>query len=101
MSLITVYPYVALGIVISVVLPILRKSIPTPSRDSRFAGKGFRERLWPIAKPYVMLGIFSLLAAIIIVASLGDTLTDWKLAVIAGFSWDSLIQKAGQGTDVE
>ena len=95
MSIIAIYPYVMLGIVISVILPILRKSIPTPPPNSTFFNMRFKQRVWPIAKPYLMLGIFSLLAAIVIVASLGETIADWKVAVIAGFSWDSLLQKAG------
>jgi hypothetical protein len=93
--LITIYGYVIAGIAISVLLPILRKSIPTPPTGTRYYNAKFWQRLWPIAKPYLMLGFFSALAAIIIVASLGETLADWKAAVLAGFSWDSLLQKAG------
>jgi hypothetical protein len=93
--LLSIYFCVFVGIVISVILPILRKAIPTPPQDSTFRNVLFKDRIWPIAKPYLMLGAFSALAAIIIVASVGDTLADWRLAVIAGFSWDSLLQKAG------
>ena len=47
------------------------------------------------AKPYIIILIFSLVSAILIVAYIGDTLTDWRAALLAGFSWDSLIQKIG------
>ncbi len=98
-TLLMIYLYVIVGIIISVVLPILRKAIPVPPKESRYVSYKFAERLWDIARPYLMLGIFSALAAIIIVASLGETLVDWKAAVLAGFAWDSLLQKAGHGAD--
>jgi len=45
-------------------------------------------------KPYLALGLFSLLTALLVVAFLGDTLgSDWRPAFVAGYAWDSTLQK--------
>lgn len=90
-----IYPYVVLGIAISVVLPILKKAIPTPSRESKYANEALTSRIWPIAKPYVIIGIVSLIIGILVVAISGNTLEDWTTALMAGFTWDSILQKVG------
>jgi len=81
-----VYMFSVFGILISIALPILRESIP--------GGKlrGFAE-LWEIIKPYLVIGLFSLLTALLVVAFTQGTLTDWKAALLAGYAWDSTIQK--------
>jgi len=93
MNFLDVYPYVVVGIVISFILPILRQAIPKTTRA--LGARGFLQTIWPIAKPYIIILIFSLFSAILIVAYIGDTLTDWRAALLAGFSWDSLMQKIG------
>ena len=86
------YIPVALGVIISVVLPIIRKMIPGASAGP--AGvEGFLPRFWSVAKPYVILGVFSLLVGLLIVAFVGDTLTDWRVALMTGYAWDSTLQK--------
>jgi hypothetical protein len=100
MSLIEVYPYVFVGIVVSFILPILRKKIPPPAdptRDNKglARGRAFLIRAWPTVKPYAIILAFSLVSSILIVAYVGDTLTDWRAALLAGFSWDSIMQKIG------
>lgn len=90
-----IYPYVVLGIAISVILPILKKAIPQPSTDSKYFDASLGARVWPIAKPYVIIGIVSLIIGILVVAISGDTLEDWTTALMAGFTWDSILQKVG------
>lgn len=101
MSLIEMYPYVFVGIVISFILPILRKTIPQAKDLTRDAkglarARAFLIRSWPTVKPYAVILIFSLVSSILIVAYVGDTLTDWRAALLAAFSWDSIMQKIGQ-----
>ena len=79
-----IYFTCALGIVISVILPILRALLPKPSPD---------QGTWDVIKPYVILGVFSLVAAILIVAASGESLKDWRAALVAGYAWDSTLQK--------
>jgi len=86
MSFWNIYIFSALGILISIVIPILRKSIP---RD----GKRGLGGLWGIIKPYLIIGVFSLLTALLVVAFSGDALEDWKAALLAGYAWDSTLQK--------
>ena len=80
----------AVGIVISVVLPILRAMLPKPPKD--VVGRPMGD-VWQAAKSYIILGLFSLVGAILIVAASGDTLKDWRAAILAGYAWDSTLQK--------
>ena len=82
------YPYVVLGILISVVLPILRGYLPKPMKSI----DGDK----PLWKVYLGTGLFSLLAAVVIMALAGDAIKTWnrQTALLAGFAWDSLLQKA-------
>ncbi|HAR45562.1 MAG: hypothetical protein A2X56_08630 [Nitrospirae bacterium GWC2_57_13] len=92
MSVIETYLFCTMGIVISVVLPILSQSVPRPKPDAMGISLA-RPKLWILAKPYVVIGIFSLLVGILVVASAADTIKDWRLAVLLGYSWDSTLQK--------
>ena len=86
MSFIEIYFWCALGVAISVVLPIIRKNLPT-------AGKVSTQSTWDVAKPIVMVGLFSLITALLLVAFLKDQLQDWRAALLAGYAWDSTLQK--------
>lgn len=83
------YLIVSLGILISVLLPILRQYFPKPTAGAA----AVESRLWSIAKPYLALGIGSLLTALLIMAFAGDSLNTWKAALLAGYAWDSTLQK--------
>jgi hypothetical protein len=91
-----IYGWCVLGIVISVVLPILRQSVPRPSatlnaRDA--AALPTKAEIWRVAWPIIALGLFSALSAFLIVASVGATLKDYRAALLAGYAWDSTLQK--------
>lgn len=43
--------------------------------------------------PYFLLGVASMLTALLIVALLADTLKDHRAALLAGYAWDSTLQK--------
>jgi hypothetical protein len=92
MILVETYLFCVLGIAISIILPIIRQALPKPKGGT--AGiEGFIPRLWPIAKPYLVLGVFSLVVGLLIVAFAGDTLADWRAALLVGYAWDSTLQK--------
>jgi hypothetical protein len=89
LDIVTAYLLVALGIVVSVIIPILREGLPKPGAEGS-ALEGFLE----IARPYVVLGLFSLATGLILVAFAGDTVRQsWQTAVLAGYAWDSTLQK--------
>jgi len=88
------YGCLALGIVLSVILPIFRQGLPMP-RGGLASESALIPRIWQVAKPYVSLGVFSLLAALLLLAMTGDTLRTWKTAILAGYAWDSTFQKMG------
>lgn len=82
----TIYLWCVAGIVISIVLPILRAMLPKPPTAAAAVS------LWQTVKPFVVVGLFSALAASLIVAFAGDNL-DWKSALLAGYAWDSTLQR--------
>ena len=86
-----IYLAVTGGIVISVILPLIRALLPKPL--AALAGGIKRERF----RPYVATGIFSLVVAVLIVAAMGDRLDSWSTALIAGYTWDSTLQKFTTG----
>ena len=87
--------WASLGILISIVLPILRASLPKPPVASAPALPGTPRTPWflVVARPYVIVGAFSFLTAILIVALAGETLKSWNMAILAGYAWDSTLQK--------
>ena len=87
----TIYLSVAGGVVISVLLPLLRALLPKP-RAAMAGGI-----TWGMMRPYVATGIFSLVVAMLIVAAMGDQLNSWSTALIAGYAWDSTLQKLTTG----
>ena len=85
--------FVSLGVAVSVVLPLIRSWLPRPS--SAEAATAIPR--WERARPYVATALFSLIVAILIVASVGDTISTWQAAVLAGYAADSTLQKASTG----
>jgi hypothetical protein len=90
-----IYLWCVLGIVISIVLPILRGLLPKPPAllGAAAAPVSFLTALWIQAKPYLVVGAFSLLTGFLIVALTHGSLTDPKAALLAGYAWDSTLQK--------
>jgi len=84
--------WVSLGIAISVVLPLIRAFLPKPPVALR-NDTGW----WEAVRPYVATAIFSLIVAALIVAGMGDRLNSWATALIAGYTWDSTLQKLMTG----
>ena len=83
-----IYGSVIAGIIISVILPILRGLLPKP--PEALQGKDW----W---KPYLYTGLFSMIAGLLVVAAVGEQLDSWQTALLAGYMWDSTIQKATTG----
>jgi UDP-N-acetylglucosamine:LPS N-acetylglucosamine transferase len=83
------YLWCVLGIVISVLLPILTALLPKP------LGKTLAAGVMPEIRPYLVTGLFGIVAAIVVIAAAGDGARTWShaQALIAGYSWDSTLQK--------
>lgn len=115
MGLWQVYLGCVAGVVLSIVIPVLSKAVrkefdllqsggkagpglnalPPPETQGGMLHSAWNvlSAVWPAARPYALLGAFSLLVALLVVAFLGDALTDWRSALIAGYLWDSTVQK--------
>jgi hypothetical protein len=77
------YLLVSIGIAISIILPILRGLIPVPPP------------LVPVVavRPYLVVGAVSLLTALLIVALNDGQFSSPYAALLAGYAWDSTLQK--------
>lgn len=98
-----IYGWCVLGIAISVVLPILWQSVYRYFPKQSLALRGepglvapIVLDIWKIVLPYLLLGLASAMAAVLIIAILGDTITDYRAAILAGYAWDSTLQKFRQ-----
>lgn len=90
------YGEVVIGILVSIALPILRQSLPKPMNiASLLPANAVAASL----KTYLFVGLFSLLTAILIVAFGGSATTGWQwyTAILAGYAWDSTLQKLVHG----
>lgn len=89
------YLWVAVGVAVSVILPVLRPLLPKPLRLKDVKGV-----FWTAAKPYIITAIFSLIVALVLVAFLGpDTINSWQAAFLAGYTADSTLQKITTGNE--
>lgn len=98
-----IYGWCVLGIAISVVLPILWQSVYRYFPKQSQALRGERGLvapivldIWKIILPYLLLGLASAVTAVLIIAILGNTITDYRAAILAGYAWDSTLQKFRQ-----
>jgi len=78
---------VLLGVVVSIVIPAARKATTVPLVEGDWIGS-----FWGTVKPYVPWAILALTVSIAIVFLM--TLTDIRAAFVAGYAWDSTLQKA-------
>lgn len=85
------------GVVLSIIIPVLARAV----REQFYMGgpaelSGLRilaRASWRVMRPYLLLGAFSLVVALLIIAVAGETLRTWESALIAGYLWDSTLQK--------
>lgn len=91
-----VYLLVVAGIIISVVYPILRQSLPKP-KGGPAGAEGLWPRIWKAAKPYLATLLFAMITAPLIMAFLGEKLETWQAALLAGFAWEATIEKVKAG----
>jgi len=80
------YCFIVLGIIISFILPILRKALPQTQNTT------FRTRAGDAAKQYYVIVVFSLVAGFLTLAALPEVF-EWKTALLTGYAWDSTLQK--------
>ena len=90
----TIYLWTAAGILVSLVMPVVRQLAVPPA-----GGRGFTQFLqsvWPTARPYFFMGVFSALAALVILAGVHvkqlQVDTQWG-AFLLGYFCDATVQK--------
>lgn len=85
-----IYLSLVLGIVISLVLPLIRAMLPKPPQ-ALASGE-----LWEVIRPYVATAVFSAVVGLLLMAMLPD-LCEWNEVLIYGYLWASTLQKATTG----
>jgi MFS family permease len=92
MTIFRVYLLVVLGILISIVLPMLRRLLPETGVALTLT------TFWQAIKPYVGIGAVSIVAAVLVLAFAGEAAKSWswQSALLAGYAWDSTLQKVGK-----
>jgi hypothetical protein len=96
LSNIGAFGYVFLGILLSLVIPVLRKLAYPDQSGEKDINQTLLKRLWPIARPYVLTSVLSLALAVVTVAiakSQGMAMQYWYQAFLLGYFFDSTIQK--------
>lgn len=99
---IELYAAAAAGVATSIVLPVLVRSVreefsaavPQAEGQSRLAR--IFKAAWPMVRKYLSLLVFSLIMAAVIVAVGGQHMEGWHTAFLAGYAWDSTVQKITQ-----
>lgn len=90
------FEFCIVGIVISVLLPPLWAFVKNKFTPTQPGQKGFGvavATIWALLLPYLALGVASTLTSIIVIAVAGDKITGATGAVLAGYAWDSTLQK--------
>jgi len=89
-----IYGYCALGVCISVLLPILQQTlIMLKDFSNPFSSAQSVQQAPRIMAIAVIVGAISLLVAILLVAFVGEQISDWKTAILFGYAWDSTLQR--------
>jgi predicted Na+-dependent transporter len=86
------------GVAASILLPIMVGIVREQFKAAQPAAKSSRwtrmlRAVWPHLKKYLILLCFSLVMALLIVAVLGKKMQGWDVAFLAGYAWDSTLQK--------
>ena len=84
------YWFCVLGILVSVILPVLRRMLPKPLTLQGDV---------PAWKRYGAIGLFSLITAVVVIAFVKASVSNWWWydALLAGYVWDSTLQKLING----
>lgn len=96
MNFLNAYLACAAGVLLSALIPSLAATVRqyfsagTPAALEQLA---LAKLLWHATRPYIILAAFSLAVSVLIIAFLGNQLATWQSALIAGYLWDSTLQK--------
>jgi len=97
MDIIVYFLVSVLGILISIFLPGLRKlAVEYRQRAGPAGMEGVSLTLLKAVKPYLGIGIFAALTGLVLLALLGDSITDWKIALLFGYAWESTLDSTIQ-----
>lgn len=89
------YFWIVIGILVSLIMPVVRDLAKPPVAGTKGL-TAFVQRIWPVARPYFFMGLFSLMAALVILAGVSAKKLNVDSnggAFLLGYFSDSTIQK--------
>lgn len=96
MSDVDLYIWFVVGIVFSVIVPIVAKWLRAVQTKTLPVGTIWSQ-VWEIAGPYVKIAVASLIVGFVLLAMYrsggGQDIKAWYQAFLYGYAWDSTLQK--------
>jgi len=96
MSDVELYLWFVVGIVFSVIVPIVAKWLRAAQKKA-LPSASFLQQVWGIAGPYVKIAVASLIVGFVLLAMYrsggGKAIEAWYQAFLYGYAWDSTLQK--------
>lgn len=102
MSAVEAYLWAALGISLSVLIPVVTRavSLKLPSESTGLLsvprGQTWFASVRAFAGTYLLVAVLSLMVAVLLVAFVD--FSDWRAALLGGYAWDATLQKVRSGT---
>ena len=93
-----VFLWIVAGVVLSVIIPVAVKTLAPTPKAKGLADNSFLD----ILKPYFKYAFASMAVGfltLVVVKYTGGQFTSWPQALMAGYLWDSTIQKIKQGLE--
>jgi hypothetical protein len=88
MDLVTQFLAILVGVVVSIVIPIIVKWAVVPENNR----KGILEYTRIVLNPYVKAGIAAIIISLLILVFAPEDLDNWKAAAMLGLGWQSFIK---------
>jgi hypothetical protein len=88
MDLVMQFLAILVGVILSIVLPIVFKWMILPTK----APGGFRAYVGSVLMPYIKAGIGAIIISIAILILSSEDLNNWKAAAMLGFGWQAFFK---------
>ena len=93
-----VFLWIVVGVLLSVIVPVAVRTLRPKTEAEGLADNSFFNTL----KPYLKYGFASVVVGfltLVVVKYTGGQFSSWPQALMAGYLWDSTIQKIKQGLE--
>lgn len=88
MDIVTEFVAILLGVILSIILPIVIKWAVLPATR----GKGFGDYVKTVLMPYIKAGIAAIVISFVILLFMPEGLNSFQAAAMLGFGWEAFIK---------